>query len=1233
MGWLLAASAPITGNAAPNRAPGGDGKVNPAPAARADMPSFLLDAPSAPSDGHLLRAWYASADEESLTELVRRHAPAMRAAARRAVAAPADADDAVQIALAELIRRGRALPADASVGGWLHTVTVRVASKLNRTRSRRLARERRLLAERPTATEAVDFDRIARQSKLAVLDEELAALPSGWREPLVLKYLSGLSTAECAARLGLSVSATEGRLKRARNALRSKLVRRGVSLAVLVAAASETQAASAADPVALTQSAHALATTPAPPAASASAPIPLPQSKWMTMTATLKATAAAAALMLLPGAGGAGASGGFAVVPVPLAVAVITEADEPIDKPIDTEVEPARGPSVEAVVAPAARPQPPTDEPKMAGDPKDEPSRTTRWIETATDMFERNLATLRIERAKLSQTMGNRHPKVVAVDRQIAYVEKLLGDARRSAAKPAADSTGSEGGAKGGVDAATSGGPAASPGERVSPEGRDEAAPAGFVFAADGLPYRPNGFTVVDLLRVIDLAERPRAVEMVPLSPDSPRRDDPPVLGVEQVSRLLRGLLDEHREVPGFRRDVMVVSSGSDQGDEPSERHVLEVSGELSDANREAIDRDLATVRRFAAALSERSGALSDREAQRLLSLQRVIRATTQAIANAADPEKPLTFVGAAPVLIDSPGARVRSRSGPAGELERAETLSKSVREAGATETAGSDRPQVVDPLTIDGFPIDLVNPSLVDLARLVDIADQPRPLTVESTDLDSDASRVRRDVQKVETLSAEQAAGFVDERLQSIRRRIRDLGDGDSAPTFQPEANSSSAGQTHWSIQQYGPLTELERAMIAADREIVAAAIRSLSAPSAFDAFQTADDSTPAMRASLKRVIRTVDRILAMNEADEAIAAGNSAADVDRVTATSSDRVESPAASPHTDVAVADPPFGLTVAWDGDWWRVEGIDKGTPLEPHAGLIVGAHIVSLAGPTAKDGPRTGPIPRRLATHAAAGETVTLRLLQLPTQTLTTFIIGPWGVSHQGTETAQLAPSDDGPDGEIQWRLIAKTDGRFPRVPYGVVLDSGGAIGKFVFVQAKPRPAGTMAPPPEPDANAGTVSFVVTVVQRIPDSLRSVLPPMRTGRSKLVAINGRPAMPGRADDRNRLASIAAMLPPPDQPLRLLLEVHPPGDDFGAPGHDPSRGIRFQEITIPAAARDDLAVLEMVAVAPAGADLNFDMQQMGGDPFSLDLDFERASETAPRPHRGRDVPSDPFDARAR
>ena len=85
-----------------------------------------------------------------------------------------------------------------------------------------------------------------------VLLEEIERLPEGLRGVVVLCYLEGLTYDAAAQRLGLSEGAVRGRLARARDQLRRRLIRRGVTISDGFLAAGTVAQACATQPLHLT---------------------------------------------------------------------------------------------------------------------------------------------------------------------------------------------------------------------------------------------------------------------------------------------------------------------------------------------------------------------------------------------------------------------------------------------------------------------------------------------------------------------------------------------------------------------------------------------------------------------------------------------------------------------------------------------------------------------------------------------------------------------------------------------------------------------------------------------------------------------------------------------------------------------------------------------------------------------------------------------------------------------
>jgi RNA polymerase sigma-70 factor (ECF subfamily) len=149
-------------------------------------------------------------------ELFRRTYPRVLSYAR-AMASPADAEDAVGETYAVAWRRRAEIP-PATELGWLIGVTRRVLA--NRRRS-----ERRLLALRDRLGQHRDFDGPDPAERVtdAGVRAALLTLAPIEREALVLHAWLELSSSDAAAALGITPAAYRMRLARARRQIRSQL--------------------------------------------------------------------------------------------------------------------------------------------------------------------------------------------------------------------------------------------------------------------------------------------------------------------------------------------------------------------------------------------------------------------------------------------------------------------------------------------------------------------------------------------------------------------------------------------------------------------------------------------------------------------------------------------------------------------------------------------------------------------------------------------------------------------------------------------------------------------------------------------------------------------------------------------------------------------------------------------------------------------------------------------------
>ena len=179
------------------------------------------------SDAELLERFVRERDEAAFELLVWRYAKMVVGVCRRVLHDPDDAEDAFQSTFLTLARRAGSIGRRASVGGWLYRVAYHTALAARKSIARRGVRERPLM-DVPTpagpATEALACE------LRRVLDDEVNRLAEKYRLPFILCYLEGKSNAEAARELGCALGTIASRLARARQRLRIRLTRRGLSL-------------------------------------------------------------------------------------------------------------------------------------------------------------------------------------------------------------------------------------------------------------------------------------------------------------------------------------------------------------------------------------------------------------------------------------------------------------------------------------------------------------------------------------------------------------------------------------------------------------------------------------------------------------------------------------------------------------------------------------------------------------------------------------------------------------------------------------------------------------------------------------------------------------------------------------------------------------------------------------------------------------------------------------------
>ncbi|MBI2467703.1 MAG: sigma-70 family RNA polymerase sigma factor [Candidatus Rokubacteria bacterium] len=186
------------------------------------------------ADAELLE-WLRAGDERGVEQLVNRYGGWIYRVARRLLHDPRDVEEVTQDVLLTVVRKIQTFRGEAAFSSWLYRIAVNAAYQ--RLRSKRTRPEVPLepflpvfdeegrLAE-PVADWSAPLDdpAVAAEARTAI-ERAIAELPPDYRTAVVLRDVEGLSNAEVAEILGLSLPAVKSRVHRTRLALRGRLER------------------------------------------------------------------------------------------------------------------------------------------------------------------------------------------------------------------------------------------------------------------------------------------------------------------------------------------------------------------------------------------------------------------------------------------------------------------------------------------------------------------------------------------------------------------------------------------------------------------------------------------------------------------------------------------------------------------------------------------------------------------------------------------------------------------------------------------------------------------------------------------------------------------------------------------------------------------------------------------------------------------------------------------------
>jgi RNA polymerase sigma factor (sigma-70 family) len=186
---------------------------------------------SSAADWDLLQEYVCSKSPAAMETLVRRHLPMVYAVARREMRGDASlAQDIVQGVFLLLMQRAQHISSRVVLAGWLFKVTRFAAADLRKRQARQIRREQEAARMKSALNSSEDDATDESAAALALLDDAIAALPSGDRDLVALKFLQGRSHLQVGQAMRITENAARQRAHRALQRLRHFLSRRGVSM-------------------------------------------------------------------------------------------------------------------------------------------------------------------------------------------------------------------------------------------------------------------------------------------------------------------------------------------------------------------------------------------------------------------------------------------------------------------------------------------------------------------------------------------------------------------------------------------------------------------------------------------------------------------------------------------------------------------------------------------------------------------------------------------------------------------------------------------------------------------------------------------------------------------------------------------------------------------------------------------------------------------------------------------
>ncbi len=179
------------------------------------------------ADNDLVSALTGSYRDQAFEEIVRRHGVVVMGVCLRRLLTRDDAEDAFQATFLVLLKKHQAIRRACSLKSWLFGTAWRISHQLALSRQRAPVEQ---VNHPPLSRDVSPFELLEQRYALQILDEELNNLTPRYCDPLIATYLESKTNDQIAAELGVTAGVIAGRLRRGKQLLRRRLLKRGLDM-------------------------------------------------------------------------------------------------------------------------------------------------------------------------------------------------------------------------------------------------------------------------------------------------------------------------------------------------------------------------------------------------------------------------------------------------------------------------------------------------------------------------------------------------------------------------------------------------------------------------------------------------------------------------------------------------------------------------------------------------------------------------------------------------------------------------------------------------------------------------------------------------------------------------------------------------------------------------------------------------------------------------------------------